>query len=284
MENKEKFQEMLKDILEVARVQSNQLGMNEIKSLFGDMNLSEAQYEHIFAYLAAHHIQIKGYVSNITEYAEAVQKEELEEEEEAKKAVFDETIKANKKQSSKDSAYLQMYLEDLEAISAAEEGEEESLADRIRKGDARAKNRLIEINLRRVVDIALTYENQGITLEDLIQEGNVGLMSAMEVLNELTQKGQEKEFIEAYIKNFMELSIEEQKDSNSFENNILQRISYIRNASKELEEVLLREPTLKELAKHVKLPEEEVIDILNMSVDAVKVEHSHGKKENGHSH
>ncbi|BCJ92451.1 hypothetical protein acsn021_00200 [Anaerocolumna cellulosilytica] len=281
MENKEKFQEMLTDILEVARVQSNQLGMNEIKSLFGDMNLSEAQYEHIFAYLAAHHIQIKGYVSNITEYAEAVQKQELEEEEAMKESATDET---SKKQSSKDSAYLQMYLEDLEAISAAEEGEEDCLADRIRRGDARAKNRLIEINLRRVVDIALTYENQGITLEDLIQEGNVGLMSALEVLNELTQKGQEKEFIEAYIKNFMELSIEEQRESNSFESNILQRISYIRNASKELEEELLREPTLHELAQYTKLREEEVIDILNMSADGVKTEHSHGSKERGHSH
>lgn len=280
MENKEKFQEMLKDILEVARVQGNQLGMDEIKSLFGDMNLSEAQYEHIFAYLAAHHIQINGYVSKITDYTDAVQKEESEENaDDNKEDSLKDQEKNGKKQSPKDSAYLKMYLEDLDAITTPEEGEEESLVDRIRKGDARAKNRLIEINLRRVVNIALTYENKGGTLEDLIQEGNIGLMSALEVLNELTQKGQEKEFIEDYIKNFMELFIEEQRESVRFEKDIVQKISYIRNASKELEEELGREANLEELAQYVKLSKEDVIDILNMSADAVNLEHSHGRKE-----
>ena len=82
MEDKNKFQDMLKDVLEVARVQGNELGMNEIKEFFGGMGLNESQYEHIFAYLAANYIKVKGYVNTkaFDEYKEAVEESEKAEE------------------------------------------------------------------------------------------------------------------------------------------------------------------------------------------------------------
>jgi RNA polymerase primary sigma factor len=72
MSDANKFHEMLSDIMEVARVQGNQLTMEDIKSLFGDMHLTDEQYDHIYAYLAASKIKIKGYVDSSSLYTDAV--------------------------------------------------------------------------------------------------------------------------------------------------------------------------------------------------------------------
>ncbi|SHO53904.1 sigma-70 domain-containing protein [Anaerocolumna xylanovorans] len=280
MEDKNKFQEMLKDVLEVARVQANELGMNEIKEFFGDMGLSEEQYEHIFAYLAANHITVRGYVKTkaFDEYREVVQ-----EEREASKA--DEEIAEDKKEHGKteaeahiqkaDSQYLKMYLEDLEAVKKADEAELSTLFQAVREKKGSIKERFIEVHLPKVVEIAKLYQNRGVTLEDLIQEGNIGLLCAVEALYTEAVLENEIEFIEGYIKNSMEEIIYENSENSSFEKEVIDKISYIRKASDELKEELGREGNIHELARHVKISEEELIDIINMSVDGVKLSKKH---------
>lgn len=288
MDNKNKFQEMLLDVVEVARVQGNQLGMNEIKELFGDMSLNEAQYEHIFAYLAANHITIKGYVPGESEYTKAVQKEmeEREEEvnrkeEEAKKAAKDDKGSNTHKE---DSAYLKMYLEDIKDIKEGTCEEEEVLLEKIAKGDMLAKNRYIEANLHYVVRLAAEYKNQGVTVEDLIQEGNIGLISALETVTASTDSRQGKEIVTEYIRKFMEAAILDQKESTGFEKNILKKINYIRDAADELAEDLGREATIQELSEYIKMTEKEITDILKMSVEGVKLEKDHGHTHMDHEH
>ncbi|MDF2802864.1 MAG: hypothetical protein K0S61_2767 [Anaerocolumna sp.] len=286
MDDKIKFQEMLLDILEVAKVQGNQLGMNEIKSMFGDMSLSEAQYEHIFAYLAAHSIKIKGYIEKSNEYTNAV-KEDLarnEEEEAPKEEQPDEENKSDEKQKNKaeqeDSVYLRMYLEDLEGVPAEAKGEVEQLIKNMRESDLSGKTRLLEIYLRKVIELAQEYKNRGVILEDLIQEGNIGLMCGVESVIAETNPGEEIEYINNSIRNYIELAISEETESEDFEKRVVDKISYIKDAAKELEEDLLREATIDELAAYLKMPKDELVDILNMSADAVKLSHGH----NNHKH
>ncbi|QHQ60262.1 hypothetical protein Ana3638_05270 [Anaerocolumna sedimenticola] len=288
MESKDKFQEMLSDILEVARVQGNQLSMNEIKSLFGDMNLNEAQYEHIFAYLAANHISIKGYVATESEYSKALQKENKQAEnsdfepESSQNEDDNKITEKPKNQEShtlkEDSAYLKMYLEDLKAIKDITPEEENDLMEKILNGESFAKSRYIEGNLHYVVEIAQEYKNQGLSMEDLIQEGNMGLISSLESVSAISEVKQGKEIVTEYIKRFMEAAIEEQKESSSFEDNIVKKINYIRDAANELAEDLCREANLHELAAYIKMPEEEIADILNIAVESIKLDN--GRSDN----
>lgn len=292
MEDKNKFQEMLKDVLEVARVQGNELGMNEIKELFGGMGLSEEQYEHIFAYLAAAHITVKGYVKTkaFDEYREVIQGKEEEERQEAdrqedEEPAEDEEYPEEEKEAEKskekvqsqgaDSQYLKMYLKDLEAVKIADEKELSLLYQAVREKKTDVKERFIEVHLLKVVDIAKLYQNRGVTLEDLIQEGNIGLLCAVESLYAEVVLEKEIEFIEGYIRNSMEEVIYESGESNSFEQGVINKISYIRKASEDLKEELGREGNIHELARYVKISEEELIDIINMSVDGVKLSKKH---------
>ncbi len=288
MDNKNKFQEMLGDVLEVARVQGNRLEMNEIKSLFGDMNLSEDQFEHIFAYLAANHIKIKGYIETTSEYTKTAGQEAGETEViNNGQAAPDKDREALPEplppiQEEKDSVYLKMYMKDLKAMKEAAPEEELILLDKILKGDNFAKNRYIEANLHYVVKIAEDYKNQGVSMEDLIQEGNIGLISSLESVSELTDREQGKEFITGYIRRYMEEAIVNQKESSIFENKIVKKISYIRDAADELSEDLGREANIHELARYIKMSEKEISDIFGMTADTIKSSSRHNNKE-GHA-
>jgi len=287
MEDKNKFQEMLKDVLEVARVQGNELGMNEIKELFGGMGLNESQYEHIFAYLAANHIKVKGYVNTkaFDEYKEAVHESEKaeessqEKEEEFSNGDHSQSSEAGVKQTGEDSQYLKMYLEDISAVKRADEAEYEALLMSIREKKEEVKERFIEANLHKVVEMAKNYQNRGVTLEDLIQEGNIGLLCGVEALYSETVLESEISFLEGYIKNALEQAIYENTESSSFEQDMIDKISYIKRASEELTEELGREGNLHELARYVKMSEEELIDIINMTVDGVKLSMEHEEKK-----
>lgn len=296
MDNKNKFQEMLKDILEVARVQGNRLSPQEVKELFGDMELNDTQYEHIYAYLAANHIKIDGYKEQVTEYTSAVLQEEeslvnadsedeAAEETEIKSPDFVESLK------EEDSVFLKMYMEDLEVLSDSTDQEMQQLIRQIIQGDNSAKNHFVEKNLKQVVEIAGQYRNKGITLEDLIQEGNMGLLSSLEVLSELEDIDQWNDFVFGYVRSYIEDALMEQQSSKRFEDRVIEKINFINDAANELKEDLGREATMEELAACTKLSAEEIQKIVNMSSDAVKLrkqeeEHSccDGHQHNHHHH
>jgi len=106
-------------------------------------------------------------------------------------------------------------------------------------------------------------------------------MYGVESFSAHTNPGEELEFINNTIRQYMELAISEEAESEDFEKRVVDKISYITNAAKELEEDLLREATIEELTAYLKMPKEEVIDILNMSADAVKLSHSHNNPPKG---
>ena len=134
-----------------------------------------------------------------------------------------------------------MYLEDLSVIKKADFGEEDKLVNRMKKGDSTVKSRFIEINLEKVVKIAKDFSNKGVTIEDLIQEGNIGLMCAVEEITSADYIGSIGEFIENRIIKSMEQAIEELSEDKDFEKRIVDKITILQNASKELEEELGRE-------------------------------------------
>lgn len=266
MNNKNKFQEMLADILEVAKVQGNKLSVQEIKSLFGGMDLNDKQFEQIFAYLTAYHINIEGYVGGVTEYTKAVEQSDCSDGPELETEPLKDKSKDTKEV---DSIYLKMYLEDLEAMKDCSEEENITLIKHICEHDDDAKNRFIEGNLRLVVELAKEYRNQGITLEDLIQEGNIGLLNSVDCLSYLQDIGNWKQFVSNYIRKSIDSAIKEQENSCNFENSIVKKIKFLNDAANELAEDLGRKADIHELAAYTNLSLKEIGDILNLSADAV---------------
>jgi RNA polymerase primary sigma factor len=290
MNDKIKFQDMLKDILEVARIQGNHLSIEEIKTLFGNMELSESQYDQIYAYLAANHIKIQGYIeqnntSSILQYTKSLKQEESMDELETGQSE-EEVRGENKTKEAEDgeithadSAYLKMYLEDLSAIKPLSDEEEKSLFIKVKAGDSIAKSRLIEGYLSYVVTVARKYMNRGTLLEDLIQEGNIGLMSCLEDTALVSHSDKLKELIQKNIKDYLEAAVGLEIDTDSFENRFLEKIKHISETSKELSEDLGRDPDIYELSDKTKIPLEDLKDILSISGETVKFEiHHHGHK------
>lgn len=283
MSDKSKFFEMLNSITEIAKVQGNQISRDDIKKLFGDMELDESQYEHVYAYLAANNIQIDGYIEieGNNEYRQAVlQDSEIEVVEEIESETFKEKVMT--KQEEKDSIYLKMYLDDLSAVDELLESEEKELFEKVKCGDEYSKVRLIEGKLNLVVEIAKQYVNKGVLIEDLIGEGNIGLMSGINSIHELDEYSNFTSHLENEIKKVLEEATSENTEQDNFEKRVMERASYLNSSSNELTDDLLRNPTLKELSEYTRISIDEIKDILNVSGDSIKdgirLTHEHEKE------
>lgn len=264
MLDKGKFMELLASIVEIAKTQENTISQDEIKQYFKDMELQEEQYDHIYEYLAANEIKVKGFLNS-------------------KIKIDDESEKLDKESENeeKDSIYLEMYLEELKEIEQLEKQEETKLLMDLINGQDDAKKRLIEGWLIKVVEIAkrykekITYDkialNKHVLIEDLIQEGNIGLLSGVEGLfgkKEMIDGGQ-------YLKESILIAMEQMIDNNMAEDNwehtVLAKTNLINEAVSYLAEELGRVATLEELSDFTKLSVEEIEDIRTLSLDAIKV-------------
>lgn len=252
MLEKEKFLSMLGKIVEIAKTQGGSLSQEEIQEYFKGIELSKEHLDAIYAYLSENKITVKGFL-----YTPA--QEETGEEE-------------------KDSVYLAMYLEDLERIAPEEPGEAERLYLALRSGEEAARARLTEVWLSKVVELARGYQNQGVFIEDLIQEGNIGLLSGLEALLKQQELLDAEEYLKESVCQYMENLIDDAMGKEDLENTVLAKTNLISEAAKKLAEDMGRVATLEELADYTKIPVEEIDDILNLSKDAVKVgqgEHHH---------
>lgn len=275
MSDKYKFQEMLLSILEVAKVQLNALTIEEIKSFFGDMELSDSQYEHIFAYLSANQIKIDGYTPKANNEYVTLPKETKEDsikEEAEEKDFFTEKVSAGNK---KDSLYLKMYLEDISAVDALREEEENRIIGDIKQGESFGKDRMIEGKLPLVVKIAEEYKNSTMMIEDIIGEGNMGLINGINHLYELLQGENVNDFLAGYIREGIDTAIREYTGSVNLESRVIERANYVKESANYLKEDLGRDATITELAEYTKLTIEEIKDVLNLSGDAIKTETHH---------
>lgn len=120
-------------------------------------------------------------------------------------------------------------------------------------------------HMRLSAQLALSYAGKGIPLEDLIQEGNVGLIMALDTL-ELREDGiSEAEYIREGIRGAMENLLEEEAGLQKSDGQILERINYIGEAIRNLSEELERKVTLEELSAYLDMPEAEIADVLRLT-------------------
>lgn len=281
MNDKIVFREMLTEIVELAETKSNKLTIDEIDDFFKKVSLKEEQMELVYSYLEANKIVVEGHKQNDNikmfevieeDPQEIVKNEDNEEKQEIAKQI--DTFDAEENQ------YLKMYLDELGTLTVINEKEKIALYNKAIKGESLAKSRIIEIYLQEVVEIAKKYVNKGILLSDLIQEGNIGLMLAIDGIEELSAADQVEEMLRIGIISSVESVIKENNDIKIAKKQIVNRVNYLNEGVTNLEEELGRRVSIPELAKYMEMSEEEVIDIIRVSDNEIIVKENEDKNSN----
>ena len=160
-----------------------------------------------------------------------------------------------------------VYMEELAAIPPCTAEENAELLKKVKAGNAGARERLIEGNLRNALMYVQNYINRGVPMADLIQEASMELMM---LVDEEFEGGFEK-LLESRIRVRMEEVINEQTSENHIEEEMLARVNVLQDISKELAERFGREPKLEELAEYMKMTEDEVREIMKVTMDALSL-------------
>ena len=180
-------------------------------------------------------------------------------------------LKIIKSITNRESASLEKYLQEIgkeEMISAEEEAE---LAQRIRKGDQKALERLTRANLRFVVSVAKQYQNQGMSLPDLINEGNLGLLKAAERFDE-TRGFKFISYAVWWIRQSILQAISEQSRIVRLPLNQVGSYNKINREISKFEQLNERRPSLDEIAEHIDLPAEKIDEAMSVSGHHVSVD------------
>ncbi|MDE6275175.1 MAG: RNA polymerase sigma factor RpoD [Clostridia bacterium] len=176
---------------------------------------------------------------------------------------------------------VKMYLKDIGQVPLLKPDEEIELARRMSEGDVAAKNRLSEANLRLVVSIAKRYVGRGMQFLDLIQEGNLGLMKAVEKFD-YTKGFKFSTYATWWIKQSITRAIADQARTIRIPVHMVETINKTGRVARQLLQTLGREPTTAEIAEKMGLTEEKVIEIQKIAQDPVSLEKPIGEEEDSH--
>ena len=180
-------------------------------------------------------------------------------------------LKIIKSITNRESASLEKYLQEIGREELVTVEEEVELAQRIRKGDRKALDRLTKANLRFVVSVAKQYQNQGLSLPDLINEGNVGLIKAAEKFDE-TRGFKFISYAVWWIRQSILQAIAEQSRIVRLPLNQVGSVNKINKMVNKFEQENERRPSLEEISERVDMPEDKVGDAMKVNSRHVSVD------------
>ena len=180
-------------------------------------------------------------------------------------------LKISKSITNRELGSLDKYLADIAREDMVTPEEEVILAQRIKAGDEIALERLVKANLRFVVSVAKQYQNQGLSLPDLINEGNVGLIKAAQRFDE-TKGFKFISYAVWWIRQSILQAVAEQSRMVRLPLNQVGALSKIKKTSTRLEQLYHRQPTVKEIAEELDLPEHKVSAALRMNAKEVSMD------------
>ena len=176
---------------------------------------------------------------------------------------------------------VRMYLKEIGQISLLSLEEELELSKKIDEGDEDAKRKLAESNLRLVVSIAKRYVGRNLSFLDLIQEGNIGLMKAVDKFD--SSKGYKfSTYATWWIRQAITRAIADQAKTIRVPVHMVETINKLKRVQRQLTLELNREPTEKELSDKLKIPEDKVREIIKISLDPLSLETPIGEEEDSH--
>ena len=280
-ENIAKFGEKLKQLVAHGKKNKSILELQEINDFFSDMELDAEQMEKVYEYLEANHID----VLRVSGDGDGI--EELDDVDDSDIVLTDEDDVDMEKidLSVPDGISIEdpvrMYLKEIGKVPLLSADEEVELAKRMAEGDEDAKKRLAEANLRLVVSIAKRYVGRGMLFLDLIQEGNLGLIKAVEKFD--YHKGFKfSTYATWWIRQAITRAIADQARTIRIPVHMVETLNKLIRVSRQLLQELGREPTPEEIAAELDMPVERVREILKISQEPVSLETPIGEEEDSH--
>lgn len=229
------FAKTLEQVRSLAKEQGNCVSEEQVQEAFAELALNEEQLQMVFDYLVKHKVGI-GQPVNLDDY--------LTEEE---------------------RDYLQDYLDEIALLPGCSEGEKTAYTLSAMAGDTFAQNKLIELHLNDVVEIAKLYAGQGVFLEDLIGEGNVALSFGVSMLGSLERPEEAEGMLGKMIMDAMEAHIEEHVNNEKTDRKVEDKVNKVSDKARELAEELKRKVTVEELSQETGMSVKYIREAMRMS-------------------
>ncbi len=279
-EIEERFNAKLVELLELAKKKRNVIEDNEIINHFNDckdIELTAERLSTVFEFLEENNID----VLNITDEDEDVVDDDLLLEADVEPDVDLEQIEMNITDGVSIEDPVRMYLKEIGKVPLLSAEEETVLAQRMEAGDEEAKKKLAEANLRLVVSIAKRYVGRGMLFLDLIQEGNLGLIKAVEKFD--YSKGYKfSTYATWWIRQAITRAIADQARTIRIPVHMVETINKLVRVQRQLLQELGREATPEEIAEKMDIPVERVREIQKISQEPVSLETPIGEEEDSH--
>jgi RNA polymerase primary sigma factor len=270
----------------LADASDRSLEIGQIQKECAALGLDERQIQLVCAYLEMNQVKIQGFSAseedkslfrnpseeNTDENVPGDSAEEKTAEQSPKSATESkkktETTSQEKTGNGTESAYYRMYLDELKQVKPCTEAEEAALLTAALAGEEAAKERLVEGNLHRVVEISKAYLGKGVLAADLIQEGNMALFMAVS-----TYQAEENFRLHVLreVENAMVEAIREQTGSDEILNTMAAEANALMKATEQLAERYGREATSEELAEYLRMSKDRVETLVKISLDAMNL-------------
>jgi RNA polymerase primary sigma factor len=278
LESAAAFEEKLNQLLLLAKKKRNVLENQEVLDFFEGENLDSDKLDQIYDFLESNKVdvlQIGGEELDLDE--DLFIEEDIEDEEE----IDMESIDLSVPEGISVEDPVRMYLKEIGKVPLLSSEDEIELAKRIELGDDDAKQRLTEANLRLVVSIAKRYVGRGMQFLDLIQEGNLGLIKAVEKFD--YRKGYKfSTYATWWIRQAITRAIADQARTIRIPVHMVETINRLVRVSRQLLQELGREPVPEEIAARADMQVDRVREIMKVSQEPVSLETPIGEEEDSH--
>ena len=281
MEQTVTLQQRLKSLIEIGK-KEGKISSKQLLNTLDAIDADEKQTEMIYDALEKAGIEID--VSDVAEILEAANEllpsdAELLNMEEQIPADLDTPEDIEEEISTTDP--VRMYLKEIGKIPLLSAEEELELAKKISEGDESAKKRMVEANLRLVVSVAKHYLGRGMQLLDLIQEGNMGLLKAVEKFD-YTKGYKFSTYATWWIRQSITRAVADQARTIRIPVHMVETINRVSRTSRALVQELGREPTLSEISQALGISEEKIAEVMKIAQDPVSLETPVGEEDDSH--
>ena len=278
----EKKQEVIKNLSDKAKTAKNKLTYTTIADLLESADMDKNQMDEIYEVLMSKGIEI---VSESEPDDFEILLEDEPDLTTDPDIIIEESVDVDLEASMPKGVTVddpvRMYLKEIGKVPLLSADEEIELAQRMEQGDEEAKKRLCEANLRLVVSIAKRYDGRGMLFLDLIQEGNLGLIKAVDKFD-YTKGYKFSTYATWWIRQAITRSIADQARTIRIPVHMVETINKLIRVSRQLLQTYGREPTPEEIAKEMGLPVEKVREIQKIAQEPVSLETPIGEEEDSH--
>lgn len=283
MDEMDLMQAKLNELLALGR-QNGKVSTKQLLAVLDAIDADDKQTDAIYNALEQNGIELD--VSDVAEIIDS--DEELLPTDEDIESISDEVPEAGElidfaavEDSAPMSDPVRMYLKEIGKIDLLSAEEEQEIGKRISQGDVQAKKRMVEANLRLVVSIAKRYVGRGMHLLDLIQEGNIGLLKAVEKFD-YTKGYKFSTYSTWWIRQSITRAVADQARTIRIPVHMVETINKVAKASRSLVQELGREPNISEISERIGVSEEKVAEVMKIAQEPVSLETPVGEEDDSH--